>query len=58
MRKTIQASVLVLALALSVYAGDMQFPIATPPPPSNVTVQSEILQPLIIAVLETTLSSF
>jgi hypothetical protein len=42
MRKSIQASVLVLALAVSTYAGDMQCGVTdTPPPPPASAVQEQ-----------------
>jgi len=39
MRKTIQAAALMLAVSASTYAGEMQFPVTSPPPqqPANVT---------------------
>lgn len=52
MRKTLLASALMLALASSAYAGDMQFPVTPPPPPAPTSPQmqatrGEIQHPLV-----------
>lgn len=38
MRRTIQSLTLVAALSASVYAGDMQFPVTSSPPPRSESV--------------------
>lgn len=39
MRKTFLASIFTLLLAAFTYAGEMQFPVAPPPPPTTNAVQ-------------------
>ncbi len=39
MRRTVQSLALVLALSTPMYAGEMQCPVISPPPPSSPAVQ-------------------
>ena len=39
MRRTVQSLALVLALSAPIYAGEMQCPVISPPPPSSPAVQ-------------------
>lgn len=52
-RKCVVASVLLLALASSTFAGDMQYPNAVPPPPP-ATIDGQIPYPGVASTSETT----
>jgi hypothetical protein len=42
MRKTLRASVLVLAFCIPAFAGDIPMPPAPQPPPSNMTAEKQV----------------
>ena len=61
MRKTIQAFALVLALAASTSAGEMQFGAPTPPPPQTAqeaTTDGEVLTPPLVEIVLSLLALF